>query len=79
MPAVIEPVHPQTKAAAILELLSRRDGATIKELSDATNWQEHSVRGFLSGTLKKKRGLQVTHAIVDGMRRYHVDQPRSEQ
>src|SRR5206468_488441 len=41
-----------SKTATILGLLKRREGATLKELMDATEWQAHSVRGFLSGTLR---------------------------
>jgi len=49
-----------SKAATILELLKRPGGATAKELMKATGWQPHSVRGFLSGTIRKKMGLTVT-------------------
>jgi len=46
-----------SKKDAVLELLRRPDGATLAELMEATGWQAHSVRGFLSGTLRKKMGL----------------------
>jgi hypothetical protein len=46
-----------TKHDRILTLLSRRDGATIPEMMEASGWQQHSVRGFLAGTVKKKLGL----------------------
>ena len=68
-----------TKSAVILKLLTRPAGASIEELAAATDWQHHSVRGFLSGALKKKRRLDVTNVIVNGVRRYHVEQPGSGQ
>ena len=46
-----------SKKDAVLELLRRPNGATLSELMEATGWQAHSVRGFLSGTLRKKMGL----------------------
>ena len=62
-----------SKAAKILDLLKRPDGATLAELMKATGWLAHSVRGFLSGTIRKKLGLTVTSAKSDdGNRRYYV-------
>jgi len=62
-----------SKAATVLELLKRPDGATLTELMKATGWQAHSVRGFLSGTVGKKLGLTVTSTKVeDGERTYTV-------
>ena len=55
-----------SKAATILDLLKRKDGATLKELMKATGWQPHSVRGFLSGTVGKKMGLAVTSTKGEG-------------
>ena len=49
-----------SKAAMILALIKRPDGATANELVKATGWQPHSIRGFLSGTIRKKMGLAVT-------------------
>ena len=53
--------YPATKSKqqACLDLLSRRDGATIEELQAATGWQQHSVRGFLAGAVRKKLGLTL--------------------
>jgi Protein of unknown function (DUF3489) len=49
-----------SKTATLLELLKRPDGATLQNLMKATGWQAHSVRGFLSGTVGKKMGLDLT-------------------
>ena len=62
-----------SKAAKVLELLRRPDGATLKGLMKATGWQAHSVRGFLSGTVGKKMGLTVASSKgEDGERTYSV-------
>lgn len=62
-----------TKQDHCLQLLARRDGATLSELVAATGWQPHSVRGFLSGAVKKKLGLTLLSSKADGdVRRYRV-------
>ena len=62
-----------SKTAKVLDLLKRKNGATLKELMKATGWQAHSVRGFLSGTVGKKMGLTVTSTKgEDGERSYSV-------
>jgi Protein of unknown function (DUF3489) len=62
-----------SKAATVLDLLKRPDGATLAELMKTTGWQAHSVRGFLSGTVSKKLGLTVTSTKADdGERTYTV-------
>jgi hypothetical protein len=61
------------KKAEVLALLKRPDGATLKEIMAATNWQAHSVRGFISGALGKKMGLQVESTRrEDGERVYQL-------
>jgi hypothetical protein len=63
-----------SKTAKILDLLKRPGGATSKELMKATGWLPHSVRGFLSGTVRKKMGLTVTSTKgEDGERTYSVE------
>ena len=57
-------VRPGTKQALLIDLLKRKKGATIDEAVEATGWQPHSVRGAISGTLKKKLGLAVTSERV---------------
>jgi hypothetical protein len=62
-----------SKAAKVLGLLRRPDGASLKELMKATGWLAHSVRGFLSGTVAKRLGLKLVSAKnEDGERRYTV-------
>jgi hypothetical protein len=63
----------RSKSAVIIELLGRPEGASLEDMTLATGWQAHSVRGFLSGTLKKKMGRSVTSSLVDGVRRYRAE------
>lgn len=55
-----------TKQAQIIAMLQRPEGATIAEMVEATSWQSHTVRGSLSGALKKKLGLPITAEKVEG-------------
>ena len=48
-----------SKKAEVLDLMRRKEGATLQEIMETTNWQAHTVRGFVSGTLIKKQGLKV--------------------
>jgi len=68
-----EGVRPGSKTAAVLALLRRPKGATLTEIMQATSWQAHSVRGFISGTLGKKMQLTVTSTKrEDGARVYSI-------
>ena len=60
-----------TKQAQIIALLQRPQGASIGEIVAATGWQAHSVRGMISGALKKKLGLPITSEKVDGRGTVH--------
>jgi hypothetical protein len=50
----------RTKQAKLIAMLQRAKGATIEELAEALDWQQHTVRGAIAGALKKKLGLEVT-------------------
>jgi hypothetical protein len=62
-----------SKTGKILNLLNQPGGATLKEIMTATDWQAHSVRGFLSGTVGKKMSLIVVSTkTADGDRSYSI-------
>ncbi len=66
-----------TKQERMLTLLCQAEGASIEELMQATDWQQHSVRGFLAGTVKKKLGFSLTSSKPDdGVRRYRIETRR---
>ena len=58
----LKPAKPTSKTATILDLLKQQEGVTLKEIMAATNWQAHSVRGFISAVVGKKMGLTVASA-----------------
>jgi DNA-binding MarR family transcriptional regulator len=63
----------ETKQATVLKLLRRQDGASIQEIIDATGWQPHSARGFLTAAVKKRLGISViSEKGEDGIRRYYA-------
>jgi hypothetical protein len=67
------PARDGSKAAKVLDLLKRPEGASMKDLLKATGWQAHSVRGFLSGAIRKKMGMAVTSTKTeDGERTYSI-------
>ena len=61
-----------TKTAKVIALLQQPEGATLRAIMRATGWQTHSVRGFISGQLKKKLGLKVRSSKRDGERVYSI-------
>jgi len=64
-----EPAKPKqragTKQAMLIAMLRAPDGATIAEITKATNWQSHTARGAMSGALKKRLGLTITSEKLD--------------
>jgi hypothetical protein len=66
-----------TKQERMLTLLCQAEGASIEEMMQATDWQQHSVRGFLAGTVKKKLGFSLASSKSDdGVRRYRIETRR---
>ena len=61
-----------SKLDALIQLLQTKRGVTINDLAKATGWQTHSVRGAISGSLKKKLGLKIVSERIDDVRRYRI-------
>ena len=62
-----------SKTAQILDMLKRPGGATLNEIMAAANWQKHSVRGFIAGSVGKKMRIAVTSSKrEDGQRVYSI-------
>lgn len=55
-----------SKQALVIEMLKRPEGATIAQISEATGWQAHTVRGTFAGALKKKLGLNIVSEKIEG-------------
>jgi hypothetical protein len=63
----------ETKQGTVLAMLRRQDGASIEEICDATGWQPHSARAFLTAAVKKRLGVTViSERGEDRIRRYYV-------
>lgn len=60
-----------SKQAQLIDMLKRREGASIEEIVVAFDWQAHTVRGAIAGALKKKLGLNVTSEKIEGRGRVY--------
>ncbi len=64
--------QPNTKHARIIGMLRMPTGTTIAAIMTATDWQQHSVRGFLAGVVRKKLGLNLVSEQTDKGRVYRI-------
>lgn len=80
-PAPKKPVTPKSpkvvvsKQDKVIEMLRAPSGTTIAAIMKVTDWQQHSVRGFFAGTVRKKLKLKLTSVKTDDTRVYRIAKP----
>ena len=75
-PAITDPEKKNgagPQQARVIEMLQSPTGMTIAAMMKETGWQQHSVRGFLAGVVRKKLKLKLNSKKIDGSRVYRVD------
>jgi hypothetical protein len=68
-----QPGRAESKQARVIAMLRAPTGATISTMMQATGWQQHSVRGFLAGVVRKKLGLNLMSATGEHGRVYRIE------
>ena len=72
------PAKQQSKQSQLIELLRKKTGTTIEEMMVLTGWQAHTVRGIISGALKKRLGLNVVSLVgASGTRTYRITEVKT--
>jgi hypothetical protein len=69
---VPEKVGPGSKQARLIAMLRSPEGTTIDAMMKATDWQKHSVRGFLAGVVRKRLALNLVSGKVNDHRVYRI-------
>ena len=72
LPDTLQPKFATGKIAVLVGLLSRPEGATSADMMEATGWQAHSVRGAVSGSIKKALGIVVISEKSEAGRTYRI-------
>lgn len=71
--AATKKVPGETKLGQLIELLKRKNGATLSEAMTLTGWQAHSVRGAMSGAIKKRLGMTIVTEVATRGRIYRIE------
>lgn len=73
-----QPAKParKTKISSVIDLLGRKEGASLEEMIEATSWQKHTVRAALTGL--KQKGYGIERVLVEGVSRYSITETSND-